>query len=180
MTAWTELDYRLSVVKRWQVVSTIRTQSVAEHQHNVAVIAERIAREWFDIKSIVELYTIQKFALTHDAFEAIMGDPPSYMKPYVDETRAEMDLGHLLPELPMDPDGETRHIVKVADYIDALTFLMMEMSHGNHSVKHHLNKTSTRFEAFDPQSYGRFVVEVVGPMFNGGHDYISEVDGFPK
>lgn len=143
-----ELDYRMSVVERWNVTVTIRKQSIAEHSFNVAIISQRIATQWFGVMDPNVLLDIYKRALGHDAPESITGDPPSYMKRYIDEESViadfeldqTFDIGSKWEIVPI--------IVKIADYIDALIFLQMEMSLGNRTVVSLFHKTETRFAKY--------------------------------
>lgn len=103
-----------SNVKRWGIVSTIRVQSVAEHAFNVTMIARAIAKQ----VDIEDDCNIIKYALDHDLDEIFTGDIP---------TPAKERLG-----LKTDYNGnsyarcstEEAMIVKLADVIDALQFLI--------------------------------------------------------
>ena len=145
---WNEVDFRLSVVNRWQVMPTIRKQNVAEHQHNVAKLAERLAIEVFgwdpDADPLAELL---HRALEHDDLEAIIGDPPSYTKKYIDEAAMTEQFSALLRE-PLYDDicrPDISFIVMAADYIDAAIFLRVEISMGNRTVAGVLRNLEHRF-----------------------------------
>lgn len=188
-----ELDHRLSVVTRWSVVQTIRKQSVAEHSYNVALIALRIAENWFQITSQKLQLAILKRAIFHDWWESVTGDPPTYMKRFIDEESAFKEFANYLSEgVDQDIDYDiVKYIVKIADYIDSTVFLYMEMSLGNKSVEHHLRMAEKRLKEFTEQNsftpvdtdlsvYDLYLRDVVGGMFNGDGQFMSELHGFPK
>lgn len=130
-----ELDLRLSVVKRWGILHTIRQQSVAEHSFNVAILADRIAVHWFGIDDPGTLYNINRYALRHDRPEALSGDIPSIVKDLFDEDELEARYMDLIPDLAQWRSAEgIKFIVKLADRIEAEIFLRMEESMGNRTV----------------------------------------------
>lgn len=198
-----ELDHRLSVVKRWGTVQTIRQQSVAEHSYNVAIIAERIAYRLFPSGYLPDkgeriFGAVLTHALHHDRRESITGDLPSYAKPYFDETA----MINSIPAWKYDRETEIgegsagdipwiKFIVKCADYIDACVFLRMEVSLGNRSVSYHLHHLEARFRNYlaarendlsadCAKVYTWYQEDVVDGMFGGNGQYVSEIDGFPK
>lgn len=190
---FSELDYRMSVVKRWSVVETIRKQSVAEHSYNVAIMADRIARRLSDDLKLAHAAVL--YALYHDKIESVTGDFPSYMKAHVNEHPMSLLVDGLDEEETNDgsagDDPMVRFIVKCADYIDACVFLRMEISLGNRSVSYHLRHLEARFRRFIEASQGELTAdahlvydwytdEVVGKLFGGNGQYVSEIDGFPK
>lgn len=131
-----ELDLRLSTVRRWTILHMIRQQSVAEHSYNVCILAERIAVHWFNIQDPGTLYNIQKWALRHDRSEAFTGDYPTIVKDLLDEAGLEARYADLLPTSKHQFDIGVQQIVKLADRIDAIIFLKMEISMGNKTVAH--------------------------------------------
>ena len=134
MAIFSEMDHRLSIVKRWSIVHTIQVQSVAEHCFNVERIAIRIARDWFDNTEPVELFEISQYALHHDDFEAVSGDIASTVKRYFDEEKAEIEHADIIPKLKQ-PHVYVRNIVKLADRLEWFWFLTMEMALGNRYVE---------------------------------------------
>lgn len=100
---------RASSVKRWHIVATSKQQTLAEHSFNVAVIAMAIVEARGGEHRIRTNYKILKEALEHDLDEVVMGDIPTPAK-----------------DQPYYPWGDPvcpKQIVKMADVIDAYTFI---------------------------------------------------------
>lgn len=150
---WSDLDHRLSVVRRWGTTQTIHHQSVAEHIFNVERIAVRIAREWFDIRDCGELYLIAKWAHHHEDLEAISGDFPSMVKPYLDEDAMANEHADVLPGVKPDND-DVRKIVKLADMLDSMWFLVVEKKLGNNYLDHHVEYEPTRILQYVEKTWG--------------------------
>lgn len=194
MTIFGELDHRLSVVKRWSVIQTIREQSVAEHSFNVALIALRITEKWFAITGSKLQTAVLKHALFHDWWESVTGDPPTYMKRFIDEagaiaafkadgTSEGIDLS--------DVDRDfVKFVVKAADIIEAIIFLRMEVSLGNRSVTRHIDNLEDKLINFFDSNpvrtvktatlMGLYRDDIVNGMFNRDGQFISELHGFTK
>lgn len=142
---FSELDDRLSTVKRWVILRTIQTQSVAEHCFNVERIAVRIAQKWFDIEDNDHLFHISQYALHHDDMEAITGDIPSPAKRYV--TVAEKSIDTKIDPWYNRATGEVKAIVKLADMMESYRFLVSELNMGNEYIRRHAEATSTEMFA---------------------------------
>ena len=113
---------RASHVKRWHIVETTKTQTVAEHSFNVALIAEEIATL---LKEDVWIDDIIQYAIHHDIPEVGLGDLPTSLKHVFGAAELEK-VEDLSKE--MDPESHTnydivRSVVKLADLIDSIIFL---------------------------------------------------------
>lgn len=132
-----------SVVQRWNIVRTLNSDSVAEHSFYVTFYALQIARliEWQG-----PLADLTFVALMHDIGdgECITGDLASPVKhEIVDETkfnnfvseqmRMRMPLVETQLAVIMESEwGDSiERIVKVADKVDAVLFLIIEQRMGN-------------------------------------------------
>jgi 5'-deoxynucleotidase YfbR-like HD superfamily hydrolase len=96
---------RASSVKRWHIVATSRTQSLAEHQWNVAMIVKELVRRHRP-ESVALRNQLVLDALEHDLEEVITGDTP---------TPEKIRRGGI---------KENHHLyVKIADVMEALMFI---------------------------------------------------------
>ena len=133
-----------SVVHRWSIVRTLKPDNVAEHSYYVACYAVAIARliEWQG-----PLGDLTFFALMHDAEELVTGDLVSPVKnQIVDESLFERFvtdqmserlplIQHQMTPIAESPAGlQIEKIVKVADKVDAVLFLITEIKLGNSSL----------------------------------------------
>ncbi len=121
--------YRAHHVDRWQIVNVSRTQSLAEHSFNVAMIAREIAVR---IGLTSHLADITEWALIHDLPEIATGDIASPLKVYM---RNLGDGGDGVEKLESRISEEYRvtkrlvresvvnDIVKLADLIDGIRYL---------------------------------------------------------
>lgn len=174
-TIFTELDHRLSVVKRWAVLHTIQTQSVLEHTANVERIACRIAEQWFYIKDYMILFSIAEYARHHDDLESVMGDPPTMVKPYIDEKAMARDHSDLVPDL--QPGAMVKRIVKLADLLEGFHFICIERLLGNHFVENHYASYWKEIEDFTNGAWpdgGVMWSERVAPLMISMSTDISE------
>ena len=114
---------RMMVIKRWGIVSMTRTQSVAEHSYNVAMMALNIYNNSRRLDVSVEW--ILTLALTHDLPEIHTGDIPMSLKTD-DIKRAVKEYENAAyPKLSAFKQ-QSREIellvVKIADIMEAITY----------------------------------------------------------
>lgn len=128
----------LSFVKRWQILRSNRSQSVAEHSYYVAVYADQIATyfKWQGDRT-----ALLRYALWHDAAEVATGDIPGPVKRrLVDPKRlAALEVEYLTAVFPgnewvLPDDIEVRAIVSLANCIDEIFWVGTETQMGNNSI----------------------------------------------
>ncbi|MBQ1501645.1 MAG: 5'-deoxynucleotidase [Firmicutes bacterium] len=141
---------RMKLIKRWSLMRNIQQENIAEHSHQVAVIAHGlavIANKYFD--GALDVGKVALLAIYHDAGEVIIGDLPTPVKYYNPEIKAsygeiediakEKLLSFLPAELADDYQSlffadETSHearIVKAADKLSAYVKCLEELAAGN-------------------------------------------------
>lgn len=142
---------RMKLIDRWALMRNTSKENIAEHSHNVAVIAHALCL--IGNKKFGKNYDAERcavLALYHDVTEVITGDMPTPVKYYNEEIKSvykdvEKTAGNrLLAMLPdefkadykpffeqKDEDKELWKIVKAADRIDALLKCIEECRMGN-------------------------------------------------
>lgn len=118
----------LSDVHRWNVIKTLRSQSVAEHSFNVAVIARELMHRLRPSAGYMDLYNLLWWSLVHDAPETYTGDlDGKFKREHPRVSGAVADAEHVeFPWLESDRHSAGEHviaIVKLADRIEAIQFI---------------------------------------------------------
>lgn len=116
---------RLSNLKRWGIVEMSRSQSVAEHSYNVAMIAAYIVdRLPNEIRPAGLRETVVNWSLVHDLPELTTGDIPTPVKEEIGEALGKAERT-LFPEIMSYKDSVGKlglAICKVADLMEATQF----------------------------------------------------------
>jgi 5'-deoxynucleotidase YfbR-like HD superfamily hydrolase len=153
-----------SVVPRWSVVWTLMRDSVANHSYYVAIYSRKIAQllDWTGNWSMLMF-----LALVHDLDETITGDMVSPVKSQIiDADRAadyiNLKMEERLPDIMREVNSMTDCqnnlakqrtvdecwlIIKAADRLDALLFLIGEQRMGNGVVAPRIIDAQARFYA---------------------------------
>ena len=125
-------------VPRWAIIRNTRPQSVAEHSYFVALYVRRLA----EIAGIPVTLQLVNTALDHDLDEVHSGDIPSPYKATLKQ------LGYALPPDALNTfnlTNEERCILKIADTLEAILFLIDEANTGNRSILQTLDCLKTQF-----------------------------------
>lgn len=142
---------RMKLINRWALMRNTSNENIAEHSHNVAVIAHSLCT--IGNKKFGKSYNAERcavLALYHDLTEVITGDMPTPVKYHneeikkvykdIEKTAGERLLSMLPDEFKEDyqpffeqneKDKELWKIVKAADKIDALIKCIEECRMGN-------------------------------------------------
>lgn len=113
---------KAGTVNRWNIVSTIRPQTLAEHLFNVAMIARELAKEIPSVPVTTSTY----WGLMHDIEEVILGDLPTPTKKRMaakgwNWTTIEDEV---MPRSERVPDDDNlKLLIKCADRMEALWFI---------------------------------------------------------
>ena len=114
---------RMMVVKRWGIVSMTRTQSVAEHSYNVAMMALNIYNNSRRLEVSIE--RVLMLALTHDLPEIHTGDMPMPLKTDdIKQAVKEYENANYpkLSAFKQQSKEIERLVVKIADIMEAITY----------------------------------------------------------
>lgn len=125
---------RAGHVYRWQIVRTLRKQSLAEHSFNVAMLSMGLAERIIPTgMQDGYRYSIYNWALKHDIPEIVTGDISTPVKNKIKSIAGGNIIEKLEKEIFLDfikvknnVDGKIKFIVKLADIIDAIVFLKEE------------------------------------------------------
>lgn len=114
---------RMMVIKRWGIISMTRTQSVAEHSYNVAMMALNIYNNSRNLGVNVE--RILMLALTHDLPEIHTGDIPMSLKTDDIKQAVKEYENAAYPKLSAFKQQSKEIellVVKAADIMEAITY----------------------------------------------------------
>lgn len=119
-----ETVMRLAAVKRWHMIDTTRSQNLAEHSANVALLAYSIA------VSAPEMYFgpalhMAGLALLHDVPEVFIGDIPTHSKRWLGKEALDHAEESITPfEFRCFPvDLRSKRLIKICDLADAIRFI---------------------------------------------------------
>jgi HD superfamily phosphodiesterase len=134
---------RAQEVHRWNIVATIRNQSLAEHTFNVVFIARAICKE-----AGLSDSDVIKCALEHDLDEIITGDIPTPTKERMKKLGFNPDDVHEREVDAPARSGEAKLIVKIADMIEASWFIDQTnfTRHGKEVRNYMWQRTKDRIE----------------------------------
>jgi 5'-deoxynucleotidase len=185
--------FRMKLINRWPLMRNVNTENVAEHSHQVAMVAHMlavIAQQRFGKNLNPE--RLATLALYHDASEVITGDLPTpvkYFNPQIAieykkiEAIAEQRLLALLPAelqqvyqeflLSTSYSDEEKLLVKAADHLCAYVKTIEEISAGNHEftiAKRRLEKILLNY----PQPEVKYFLDTFTASFALSLDEISQ------
>ena len=130
-----EQKLRSGHVKRWQIVRVAREQTIAEHMYRVYQISVELARKVG--LSPKEVADVASWALMHDLPEVVTGDIATPTKRAMRKAVPDQDpVRHIelsldteyreLYELLKEYNPLVLEVVKLADLLEAINFLMVE------------------------------------------------------
>lgn len=130
-----EQKLRTGHVKRWQIVRVAREQTIAEHMYRVYQTAVELARKVG--LSPKEVADVASWALMHDLPEVVTGDIATPTKQAMRKAVPDQDpVRHIelsldteyreLYELLKEYNPLVLEVVKLADLLEAINFLMVE------------------------------------------------------
>jgi 5'-deoxynucleotidase YfbR-like HD superfamily hydrolase len=139
----------LAHVPRWVIARVIRRQSVAEHSYYVCAYSHLLCLA-LERKDLIERCVT--YSIWHDVSEATLGDMPGPVKRAlggIDEFEkavVEVRFGGDIPKDCIEPTLIVKLIVKLANLIDEVGYLLGEQRMGNQTVNRLLDHSMTRMQ----------------------------------
>jgi len=159
--------FRMPLIKRWALMFCVKEENVAEHSHQVAIVAHLLAiikNKRFN--GDINADRVATIALYHEASETRYGDivnPTKYANPELArefkkiEDMAEKECLASLPNEFQDlftdiivqdnVDPEYKRIVKAADILVAYIKSLDELAHHNHEFDHVEERLAKKLES---------------------------------
>ncbi len=148
--------FRMPLIKRWALMFCVKPENVAEHSHQVAIVAHLLAViKNNKFAGNINVDRVATVALYHEASETRFGDivsPTKYANPEIArefkkiEYLAERQCLESLPEefqamfadiiVQDNVDPQYKQIVKAADILVAYIKALDELNHHNHEFDH--------------------------------------------
>ncbi len=158
--------FRMPLIKRWALMFCVKPENVAEHSHQVAIVAHLLAvikNKKFSGK--INADRVATIALYHEASETRYGDivsPTKYANKEIArefkkiESLAEQECLESLPEEFQDlftdiivqdnVDAQYKAIVKAADILVAYIKARDELNHHNHEFDHVVERLGKKLD----------------------------------
>jgi 5'-deoxynucleotidase len=158
--------FRMPLIKRWSLMFCVKPENVAEHSHQVAIVAHLLAvikNQKFS--GNINADKVATVALYHEASETRFGDivsPTKYANPEIArefkkiEYIAEKQCLQSLPEefqamfadiiVQDNVDEQYKEIVKAADILVAYIKALDELNHQNHEFDHVKERLELKLE----------------------------------
>ena len=162
-TTGIETVMRFHAVKRWHMIDTTRTQTLAEHSANVALLAFYIASECPGMFFGPSL-PLAGLALLHDVPETFTGDIPSHTKKKISGID---ELEHKVTPLNFKRgdmlDVHQRLLIKMCDLVDGIRFIRLHgvdvtAKHAREGLEFQLsNKIEESYQLGWPDAVNKFV-----------------------
>ena len=158
MNKGVEQMLRLSSISRWQIVETLKPQSVAEHSYRTWILARDLYNAMEDVNhNSFEQDSVFLWALEHDVEEVASGDIPSTVKDVLEELSPgitdklkerllnDMGLQTVASKMRVLKNTYSATIVKIADIVESVIFIKRYALHPTDSsrVRGHLNNKLT-------------------------------------
>ncbi|MBA6225046.1 5'-deoxynucleotidase [Colwellia sp. MB02u-18] len=163
--------FRMPLIKRWSLMFCVKPENVAEHSHQVAIVAHLLAvirNQKFS--GNINADKVATVALYHEASETRFGDivsPTKYANPEIArefkkiEYIAEKQCLQSLPEefqamfadiiVQDNVDEQYKKIVKAADILVAYIKALDELNHQNHEFDHVKERLELKLDTIKQQ-----------------------------
>ncbi len=163
--------FRMPLIRRWSLMYCVKPENVAEHSHQVAIVAHLLAvirNQKFGGDLLPE--RAATIALYHECSETWLGDivsPVKYSNPELTREFKQLEAAaeqHCLASLPSELQSvfapllvqsavpaEYAAIVKAADVICAYLKARDELAHHNHEFRHVVEKLEPRLDQLRQQ-----------------------------
>ena len=163
--------FRMPLIKRWSLMFCVKPENVAEHSHQVAIVAHLLAViKNKKFSGNINADKVATVALYHEASETRFGDivsPTKYANPEIArefkkiEYIAEKQCLQSLPEefqamfadiiVQDNVDEQYKKIVKAADILVAYIKALDELNHQNHEFDHVKERLELKLESIKQQ-----------------------------
>lgn len=129
-------QFRMSELKRWHVINTVREQTLADHSFQVAMLVGQMMiwdyeRMWSDSNILNTIVA----AMYHDAHEVHMGDTPTCAKQHIAVDAVEYYVPpywRAYLRITESHRDRAKYLIKLADSVEALVWLSQN-STGSHA-----------------------------------------------
>ncbi|WP_333798240.1 5'-deoxynucleotidase [Rheinheimera sp.] len=187
--------FRMKLINRWPLMRNVNIENVAEHSHQVAMVAHMLAvigQQLF--KGSIHPERVATLALFHDASEVITGDLPTpvkYFNPQIAveykkiEAIAEQKLLSMLPPelqavyqpllLSAEYNEAEKRLVKAADHLCAYLKAIEEISAGNHEFTIAKRRLEKMLQSY-PEPEVQYFLQTFAASFSLTLDEISLED----